>query len=475
MSVLGTAANVAISCSNTISTVPGTGSRVLDALEDGTPDQRALYAPGGRGIWNLESGIWNLESGISSNVKVVAMEKVTQILATTNEISLKGGNRPWFERQLTDNIRTALADLPVEAIHRPSWRVLINFSDEVDFERAARRLVTVFGLGSIRPIQFAGYTLDDLTGILGPQLESLETETFAVRCTRSDKRFPLTSPEVEREIGTFVQERTGWPVNLRNPDLTVSILVDDRGLFLWTRDVPGPGGMPVGVGGRGSCLMSGGIDSPVAAWAMLRRGMRLDYIHFHSVPRTNPASIEKVHRMVWILNRYQHSARVASVPLVSIQEEIAARCPDEYRVLLYRRFMLRIAESLARRFGSRALVTGESLGQVASQTVENLAAVEAVAEMPVLRPLIAFDKQEIISRARSIGTYDISIEPHQDCCSLLMPDNPATKSRAVDLVDAERTLDVDAMVAHALEATEIMSTSDTESWDEVVLPSGSGD
>lgn len=402
------------------------------------------------------------------------MDRVTMILATTNEISLKGGNRPWFERQLTDNIRTALAGLPVEAIHRPAWRVLITFTDDVDFDEAARRLVTVFGLKSIRPVQFAGHTLDDLTKVLGPRLESLETDTFAVRCTRSDKRFPMTSPEVEREIGTFVQQHTGWPVDLRRPGLTVSILVDDRGLYLWTRGVPGPGGMPVGVGGRGACLLSGGIDSPVAAWAMLRRGMRLDFIHFHSVPRTNPASIEKVHRMIWILNRYQHSARIASVPLVSIQELIVAQCPEEYRVLLYRRFMLRIAEVLSRRFKSRALVTGEALGQVASQTIENLAAVEAVTEMPVLRPLIGFDKQEIISRARDIGTYDISIEPHQDCCSFLMPDNPATKSRADDLAKAEQVLDVEALVHSAVEATEIMSTNDTQSWDEVKLPSGTG-
>ena len=402
------------------------------------------------------------------------MDRVTMILATTNEISLKGGNRPWFERQLTDNIRTALAGLPVEAIHRPAWRVLITFTDDVDFEEAARRLVTVFGLKSIRPVQFAGYTLDDLTKVLGPRLESLKTDTFAVRCTRSDKRFPMTSPEVEREIGTFVQQHTGWPVDLRRPGLTVSILVDDRGLYLWTRGVPGPGGMPVGVGGRGSCLLSGGIDSPVAAWAMLRRGMRLDFIHFHSVPRTNPASIEKVHRMIWILNRYQHSTRIASVPLVSIQELIVARCPEEYRVLLYRRFMLRIAEVLSRRFRSRALVTGEALGQVASQTIENLAAVEAVTDMPVLRPLIGFDKQEIISRARDIGTYDISIEPHQDCCSFLMPDNPATKSRADDLAKAEQVLDVEALVHSAVEATEIMSTNDTQSWDDVTLPSGTG-
>ena len=402
------------------------------------------------------------------------MDRVTMILATTNEISLKGGNRPWFERQLTDNIRAALAGLPVEAIHRPAWRVLITFTDEVDFEVAARRLVTVFGLKSIRPVQFAGYTLDDLTKVLGPRLESLKTDTFAVRCTRSDKRFPMTSPEVEREIGTFVQQQTGWPVDLRRPGLTVSILVDDRGLYLWTRGVPGPGGMPVGVGGRGCCLLSGGIDSPVAAWAMLRRGMRLDFIHFHSVPRTNPASIEKVHRMIWILNRYQHSARIASVPLVSIQELIVARCPEEYRVLLYRRFMLRIAEVLSRRFKSRALVTGEALGQVASQTIENLAAVEAVTDMPVLRPLIGFDKQEIISRARDIGTYDISIEPHQDCCSFLMPDNPATKSRADDLAKAEQVLDVEALVHSAVDAAEIMSTNDTQSWDEVTLPSGTG-
>ncbi len=405
-------------------------------------------------------------------LKSRAMDRVTKILATTNEISLKGGNRPWFERQLTDNIRTALEDLPLEAIHRPAWRVLIDFSDEVEFEEAARRLVTVFGLKSIRPVVFAGHTLDDLKSVLAPQLQSLKTDTFAVRCTRSDKRFPLKSPEVEREIGTFVQQHTNWSVDLRRPGLTIGILVDDRGLYLWTRQVPGAGGMPVGVGGRGACLLSGGIDSPVAAWAMLKRGMRLDFIHFHSVPRTNPASIEKVHRMVWVLNRYQHSARLASVPLVSIQEEIVARCPEEYRVLLYRRFMLRIAEVFGRRFRSRTLVTGEALGQVASQTIENLAAVEAVAHLPVLRPLIAFDKQEIISRAREIGTYDISIEPHQDCCSLLVPDHPATKSQASDLARAEQELDVDALVKSAVEETEVMRINDIPSWDEVTIPSG---
>ena len=400
------------------------------------------------------------------------MEKLTRVLCTTSEISLKGGNRRWFERTLTENVRKALSDLPVARVERPSWRVLITFSEPIPFAEVARRLATVFGLGAIMAVEHAGFTIDDLHSLLEPRLEGLHPSSFAVRCIRSDKLFPMTSPEIERTVGSFIQERTDWPVDLSNADLTIHVLVDENGLFTWTRRVPGPGGLPVGVSGRATCLISGGIDSPVAAYLLMKRGMRLDFVHFHSVPRTDPASLEKVEDLVRILVRYQGPARLAMVPLLPIQEQIAALCPPELRVLLYRRFMVRLAERVARRLKSNALITGESLGQVASQTIQNLRAVESVATLPVLRPLIGLDKPEIIAQARRMGSYETSILPHFDCCSFLLPDRPATKSTASELDDAETALDVLTLVEDALEATEIQRIDTAVPWDEIPEPKG---
>jgi thiamine biosynthesis protein ThiI len=398
------------------------------------------------------------------------MEEVTRILATSSEISLKGGNRRWFERTLTENVRKALADLPVASVTRPAWRVLITFEKPVVFAEAARRLATVFGIGGMQAVELAGRTMEDLQNHLVPRLEKMTPTSFAIRCQRTEKRFPMTSPEIEGTLGAFVQERTGWPVDLGSPDLTIHVLVDEKGLFIWTRRIPGPGGLPVGVGGRGTCLISGGIDSPVAACLLMKRGMRLDFVHFHSVPRTDPASLEKVEDLIKILIRYQGPARLAMVPLLPIQEEIAARCPAELRVLLYRRFMLRLAETIARRLRADALVTGESLGQVASQTIQNLRAVESVATMPVLRPLIGLDKPEIIAIARRMGTYETSITPHFDCCSFLLPDRPATKSTSAELDAAESSLDVRILVSNALDATDIQTIDEPVDWGEMPLP-----
>lgn len=402
------------------------------------------------------------------------METVTRVLATTSEISLKGGNRMWFERTLVDNVRAALSDMPLESVQRPSWRILLTFSKPVSFAEVARRLGTVFGIGAIMAIEFAGYSIDDLEALLGERLGNMSADSFAVRCSRSDKRFPSTSPEIERRVGAFVNEQTGWPVDLGNPDLTVHVLIDENGVFTWTHRIPGPGGLPIGVGGRATCMISGGIDSPVAAYLLMKRGMRLDFVHFHSVPRTDPASLEKVEDLIRILIRYQGRARLAMVPLLSIQEEIAAKCPAEFRVLLYRRFMLRLTERMARRSRSDALITGEALGQVASQTIQNLRAVEDVAALPVLRPLISLDKPEIIQLARRIGTYETSILPHFDCCSFLLPDRPATKSTSNELAAAEEALDVDAIVDAAIEATEIRKIEEPVPWDEIPMPPGSG-
>ncbi len=397
---------------------------------------------------------------------------VTHVLATTHEVSLKGGNRGWFEKHLVQNVRRALADLPVQAIRRPAWRVLVELGEPTPFPEVARRLGTVFGLKGILPVEHAGFSVADVQAFLEPRLRSLRPGTFAVRCQRSDKSFPATSLEIEREVGGFVKERTGRTVNLDAPDLTIHLLLDENGFWVWIDGVPGPGGLPVGTGGRGLCLLSGGIDSPVAALMMLKRGMRLDFVHFHSVPRTDPASLEKVEELAAVLARYQGRGRVAMVPLLPIQEQVVAQCPPALRVLLYRRFMVRLAVRVAWRWRARALVTGESLGQVASQTIENMAAVEAVCPMPVLRPLIGLDKEEIISRARRFGTYEISILPHFDCCSFLVPRHPETKASPAQLEEAESALDVEALVKDALRGTEIVKVAKPVPWERIPLPPG---
>jgi len=395
---------------------------------------------------------------------------VRRVIATTHEVSLKGGNRRWFERRLTANVNRALGGLPVESITRPAWRILVTFTEPVPFLEVARRLGTVFGLHSILPAEHAGFGVEDVIERLRGQVVDLHPSSFAVRCTRSDKTFPRTSVEIEREVGGAVAKLTGWSVNLTAPDLTIHLLLDQNGFWVWMVTIAGPGGLPVGTGGRAACLLSGGIDSPVAAYLMMKRGMRLDFVHFHSVPRTDPASLEKVEDLVRVLNRYQGSARLVMVPLLPIQEAIVARCPQALRVLLYRRFMLRISEAFADRLRGLALVTGESLGQVASQTIENLTAVEAVASRPVLRPLIGLDKQEIISIARRIGTFEISILPHFDCCSFLAPEHPATSARADALDVAEDALDVAELVATAVREAEITKIKDAAPWEEIPAP-----
>ena len=400
------------------------------------------------------------------------MEMIRRILATTNEISLKGGNRKWFERKLTTNVRRALKDLPLESVTRPSWRVLATFSEDVELDEVIRRLSTVFGIGAVMPLYRTGWTLDELREALPALLEGHQPSSFAVRCSRSDKQFPGTSLDVERDIGAFIVETRGWKVNLSEPELTIHILIDSEGISVWFKRIPGPGGLPTGSGGRALCLLSGGIDSPVAAYLCMKRGMKLDFIHFHSAPKTDPSSLEKCRDLARLLVRYEGPCRLVMVSLLPVQEEIIARCPVEYRVLLYRRFMLRLACRISSRMRTRALITGESLGQVASQTIENLGAVESVATMPVLRPLIALDKQQIIDTARRIGSFEISIRPHMDCCSYFLPEHPATRSKAWQLDRAEENLDPDALLRDSLEQLEIEKITEPAPWSAIPIPAG---
>jgi thiamine biosynthesis protein ThiI len=370
------------------------------------------------------------------------MERVTHVIATVHEVSLKGANRGWFERTLLANVRAALRGLPVAEVSIPA-RIVIRFSELVPWAEVFARLSTVFGINGLIPVERAGTTYDQLEAFVGEHVVEFKGKTFAVRCKRSDKRFPMTSEEVNRRLGAFVNERTGMAVDLENPDVTFHVLIQSDGLYLFRDRYPGPGGLPAGTSGRVLVLISGGIDSPAAAYLAMKRGTRAHYVHFHSAPYTTDASVGKVERLVRILTRHQGASRLAVVPFGDCQREIVALCPERLRVVLYRRMMLRTAERIARRWRCEALVTGESLNQVASQTLENMAAIDRVAHMPVLRPLVGMDKQEIISVAERADTFELSVLPHQDCCSFLQPQHPATRTTTAACEEAEASLDVD--------------------------------
>jgi thiamine biosynthesis protein ThiI len=370
------------------------------------------------------------------------MERVSHVIGTVHEVALKGANRGWFERTLVHNVRYALKGLPVAEVSIPA-RVVVRFGEPVPWREVFERLSTVFGLNGIIPVERAGTTYDQLEAFVGEHAGELAGATFAVRCKRSDKRFPLTSEEVNRRLGAFVNERTGMAVDLEDPEVTIGVLVQSDGLYVFRERFPGPGGLPAGTSGRVLVLMSGGIDSPAAAYLAMKRGTRAHYVHFHSAPYTSDASVAKVERLVRVLTRHQGASRLTVVPFGDCQREIVALCPERLRVVLYRRMMLRTAERIARRSRCEALVTGESLNQVASQTLENMAAIDRVAHMPVLRPLVGMDKQEIIAVAERALTYELSILPHQDCCSFLQPQHPATRTTNAACEEAEAALDVD--------------------------------
>jgi thiamine biosynthesis protein ThiI len=276
-----------------------------------------------------------------------------------------------------------------------------------------------------------------------------------VTARRPDKRFPMTSQEFSAKLGEAILETNpGLKVDLHAPDHTCWVELTEDGAYLAEEKLKGVGGLPLGSGGKLVSLLSGGIDSPVASWMLARRGATLHYVHFHNFPYTDRASIEIVRDLAAVLNRTAVSASLSLINLTPIQEEIAALCNPQYRVILYRRMMFRIAERIAFRERAGGLVTGESLGQVASQTVENLRTIEAVTRLPVLRPLIGMDKDEITERARKIGTYELSIRPHSDCCSLFMPDRPATKSFEDLVAEDEKKLDVEKLIEGVMKEEE---------------------
>jgi tRNA uracil 4-sulfurtransferase len=377
-----------------------------------------------------------------------------------HELALKGRNRDYFEQRLVRNIQIALKDLGIKRVENLRSRIRILLPPNCNADVVRDRLTRVCGIANFSlahavPLDLADPNLAELSTAIVEELRPKVFSTFRVTAKRADKRLPLTSMDVERAVGAAVCERIGKKVSLKDPDLTVYIELLSKEAYYAVEKIQGPGGMPVGVSGKVACLISGGIDSPVAAYRMIKRGCRALFVHFSGRPLVSRASEEKVRELVGTLTSYLYESRLYIIPFGEIQREIVLNTPAPFRVVLYRRMMLRIAEELARKEQCWGLVTGDSLGQVASQTPENLSVVEEAAELPILRPLIGMDKLEIMDEARRIGTYDTSIEPDQDCCKLFTPPHPSTKTRINDLRKVERNLDITRLVKQGLEKAEL--------------------
>ncbi len=385
----------------------------------------------------------------------------THILCHYAEIGLKGQNRGYFERKLKDNIKLqAKTFFPgsIGKIDRLQGRFLIPISEQG--LNNLSRLITIFqsipGIAWFAPVKKIEPDLEVMKSEALGALENESFDSFRVTARKTYSPFPLSKMEIHTTIGDVLCSHYGKKVSLSDPDINCHIDLLYSSCYIYLKKIQGIGGLPIGSASPVAVMLSGGIDSPVAAYYTMKRGTRAVFVHFHSVPLVSPASVDKVKRTVEILRKYQPKATLYLVEFASIQNEIFAHCDPRYLVLLYRRFMVRISTKIGTLAHAKALVTGESIGQVASQTIENITVVEQASSIPILRPVIGFDKHEIIDIAKSIGTYEVSIEPHQDCCTLYVPAHPATKARLIDIEKEESKLEVDHLVEKAVDTVEIV-------------------
>jgi len=384
------------------------------------------------------------------------MQYTNTIIVKVGEIHLKGQNRPFFERTLIHNIKEMLKDFEGITVTICQSRIYVYHIMPADLQKALEALRKVFGIHALSP---AREVEKDMTLIAEAAVEMLReagiTEgTFKVNARRADKRFPLESPEIAAQIGADILSAIPTlRVDVKHPRHEVEVEVREKA-YVYVEDVPAVGGMPIGTNGRAALLLSGGIDSPVAGYMVAKRGVSIDCVNFYSFPHTSERAKEKVIRLSEILADYTGRISLFVVPFTKIQELIYSKCPDAMLTIITRRFMMRIAEKIAIDRHCGALVTGESIGQVASQTMEGLQATDAVVEMPVFRPVIGMDKQEIMDIAEKIGTYETSILPFEDCCTVFTPRHPATHPRMPEVIAAEQMLDVEALVDEAVALTE---------------------
>ena len=377
------------------------------------------------------------------------------------EVALKGMNKPYFERILLERVRKAIECYEDAEAKWIDGLMFVRIPADIPEDDVIAKCVRVFGVASVSPAVEAPKNIDEIGRVAAEFMQKIIDEegvqTFKVKGKRADKSFAVQSPEIGRIVGAIILKSCKvLRVDVHDPQVTLTVDVRREGAYIFRDKIRGFGGLPLGTNGKGLILMSGGIDSPVAAFMMAKRGMSIEAVHFHSYPYTSQRAQKKVEDLVRVLAGYMGTVRMHVINLLPIQEQIVTHCPEDETTLLVRRFMMRIAEAIAVKNGDMMLITGEDLGQVASQTAEALVVTDSVVKMPVMRPLIAMDKVDIMDKAREIGTYDISIQPYEDCCTVFLPKHPVTKPKLERIEASESALDVQALVDAAVASEEII-------------------
>lgn len=389
------------------------------------------------------------------------MNEQNIFIVRCGEVALKGMNKPYFERMLVDRIKKNVKDFDGVDVRRHEGLIFVRADKKQDKDKLIRQISKVFGVASISPAVEAPSDLDAIgEEAVKYMMELIETKgikTFKVEAKRADKNFPVKSPEIGRIIGAKVLIGCKvLKVDVHQPDVHLFVDVRHDKSYIYQQKIAGFGGLPLGTNGKGMVLLSGGIDSPVAAWMMAKRGMVIEAVHFHSYPYTSQRAQEKVEDLAKIVASYCGNFKMHVINLLPIQEQIVQNCPEEETTILVRRFMMRIAEKIAEKNHAMMLITGENLGQVASQTAEALVVTDNCVKMPVMRPLIAMDKIDIMDKAEEIGTFETSIQPYEDCCTVFLPKHPTTKPKLARIEESESKLDVESLVDAAVSSAEIV-------------------
>lgn len=381
----------------------------------------------------------------------------SEIMIRYGELSTKGKNKKDFIRKLRSHVQSVISVFPKANVKSNHDRMYIELNGE-DYEGVKEKLVSIFGIQSFSPVLQVDKDMDAIEQAVVQMVKDLyiSGKTFKIGTRRADKDFPLDTMEINREVGAAViQSLPEIEVKMKNPDIMVNIEVRKHGVFLYTHKVKGAAGFPVGTGGKAMLMLSGGIDSPVAGYLTLKKGVEIEAVHFYSPPYTSPQALDKAKDLTAKLAKYAGSILFISVPFTEIQEEIKNKTPDSYSMTLNRRFMMRITDRLREERKALAIVTGESIGQVASQTLESMVAINEVTNSPVLRPLVSMDKTEIIDLSKKIDSYELSIQPYEDCCTVFAPQRPATKPNLDEALRLEEKLDVDTLVQRAIAGIKI--------------------
>ncbi len=384
---------------------------------------------------------------------------MNHVVCHYSEIGLKGKNRSFFEKKLVSNIKYILPKNSFSSVKRPEGRIIIRLNDDADQEEVRSSLKKVFGLAHF---SFAKKVETDLEKIKNEAVsflagKNLSPRSFRVTTKRSDKSFPHTSPEVSRDVGAEIFKNFEWEVDLENYDLNLFVEITKEATYLYLEKNAGYGGLPTFSSGKGILLLSGGIDSPVAGFKMMKRGLGLDFIHFHAYPMVSNDSIKKAEKLFEKLKKYSPGSKLFLIPFGEIQKKVRTTIPEKYRILFYRRLMLIISERVAQRRSAKCLITGESLGQVSSQTLSNMRVTEQAVNLPVLRPLVGENKNEIISLAKEIKTYEISVLPDQDCCTLFNPRKPETKANLKRVLKIGQDLELEASIGKSIKNKRVLT------------------